>query len=251
MRTRLLANQLPWLRDPEIAAADVRGNAERGFKAVTFPENPVDLGLPSVHTDHWDPFLRACEETETVVCLHNGSSSWTAARSPGAPLELYTTLFPVNAMVAAADWLWARHPDPLPRASTIAFSEGGIGWVPMLIDRIDYVLDHSAVGSHGWDDPNLSPDRRAAPQLLVLHDRHRRRRSRCATTSASTTSAWRATTRTPTPRGPTRKPARVDGLARLHADDEVRKVTWENASKLFRHPVPRAAAAERADERST
>ena len=27
----------------------------------------------------------------------------------------------------------------------------------MLIDRIDYVLDHSAVGSHGWDDPNLSP----------------------------------------------------------------------------------------------
>ena len=29
--------------------------------------------------------------------------------------------------------------------------------MPMLIDRIDYVLDHSAVGSHGWDDPNLSP----------------------------------------------------------------------------------------------
>ena len=43
----------------------------------------------------------------------------------------------------------------------------------MLIDRIDYVLDHSAVGSHGWDDPNLVADRRAAPQLLVLHDRHR------------------------------------------------------------------------------
>jgi len=41
-------------------------------------------------------------ETETVVCLHNGSSSWTAARSPGAPLELYTSLFPVNALVTAA-----------------------------------------------------------------------------------------------------------------------------------------------------
>ena len=27
----------------------------------------------------------------------------------------------------------------------------------MLIDRIDYVLDHSAVGSNGWDDPNLAP----------------------------------------------------------------------------------------------
>ena len=59
-------------------------------------------------------------------------------------------------MVAAADWLWARIPTRFPEIR-IAFSEGGIGWVPMLIDRIDYVLDHSAVGSNGWDDPNLAP----------------------------------------------------------------------------------------------
>ena len=104
----------------------------------------------------WDPFLRACEETETVVCLHNASSSWTAARSPGMPLEIYTSLFPVNAMVAAADWLWAQVPTRFPNIK-IAFSEGGISWVPMLIDRIDYVLTHSAVGSHGWDDPSISP----------------------------------------------------------------------------------------------
>ena len=59
-------------------------------------------------------------------------------------------------MVAAADWLWARIPTRFPEIR-VAFSEGGIGWVPMLIDRIDYVLDHSAVGSNGWDDPNLAP----------------------------------------------------------------------------------------------
>ena len=109
-----------------------------------------------MHTEHWDPLLRACEETGTVVCLHNASSSWTAARSPGAPLELYTTLFPVNAMVAAADWLWAGIPTRFPQLD-VAFSEGGIGWVPMLIDRIDYVLDHSASGLSAWRDPHLSP----------------------------------------------------------------------------------------------
>ena len=53
-------------------------------------------------------------------------------------------------MVAAADWLWARIPTRFPELH-IALAEGGIGWVPMLIDRIDYVLDHSAVGSEGWD----------------------------------------------------------------------------------------------------
>ena len=143
-----------------------------GFKAVSFPENPVDLELPSIHTDHWDPVLRACEETETVLCLHNGSSSWTAARSPGAPLALYTSLFPVNALVTAADWLWARIPTRFPDIK-IAFSEGGISWVPMLIDRISYVLDHSAVGARRLGRSRRLADRRAAPQLLVLRDRPR------------------------------------------------------------------------------
>ena len=170
------------------------------------------------------------------MCLHNGSSSWTAARSPGAPLELYTSLFPVNALVTAADWLWAQVPTRFPHIK-IAFSEGGISWVPMLIDRIDYVLTHSAVGSHGWDDPQhlARPTRCAATSGSARSTSGPR--SRCAITSASTTSASRATTRTPIPRGPTRSRTRPPHSRDVPAD-VVRKVTWENASKLFRHPVP-------------
>src|SRR6476659_8776213 len=155
-RDRIIPLQLPWLCDPEIAAADIRRNAERGFKAVSFPENPVDLGLPSVHTDHWDPLLRACEETQTVVCLHNGSSSWTAARSPGAPLELYSTLFTANPLATAADWLWAGVTTRFPQLQ-IAFSEGGLGWAVMLMDRREWVMGHSGSGYSTWSDPDLSP----------------------------------------------------------------------------------------------
>ena len=169
---RVIPLQLAWLGDPEIAAADIRANAARGFKAVSFPENPVDLQLPSIHTDHWDPVLRACEETETVVCLHNGSSSWTAARSPGAPLALYTSLFPVNALVTAADWLWARIPTRFPEIK-IAFSEGGISWVPMLIDRIDVRARSLRRRRRRLGRSRRLADRRAAPQLLVLRDRRR------------------------------------------------------------------------------
>ncbi len=233
---RIIPLQLAWLKDPEIAAADIRRNAERGFKAVSFPENPVDLGLPSMHTDHWDPFLHACEETRTVVCLHNGSSSWTAARSPGAPLELYTSLFSVNAMVAAADWLWARIPTRFP-SIRIAFSEGGIGWVPMLIDRIDYVLDHSAVGSNGWDDPNLAPTdamRRNfwfctidIPSTMSLRDHIGIDHICLESDYPHADSTW-----------PDTQLRAIDGL-RDFSPAEVRKVTWENASNLFRHPVPK------------
>jgi predicted TIM-barrel fold metal-dependent hydrolase len=232
---RIIPLQLAWLIEPEIAAADVRRNAERGFKAVSFPENPVDLGLPSMHTEHWDPFLRACEETQTVVCLHNGSSSWTAARSPGAPLELYTSLFSVNAMVAAADWLWARIPTRFPDIR-VAFSEGGIGWVPMLIDRIDYVLEHSAVGSNGWDDPNLAPTdalRRNfwfctidLPSTMSLRDHIGIDHICMESDYPHADSTW-----------PDTQLLAAEGL-RDFTPEEVRKVTWENASKLFRHPVP-------------
>jgi predicted TIM-barrel fold metal-dependent hydrolase len=232
---RIIPLQLAWVNDPKIAAQDVYANAERGFKAVSFPENPVDLKMPAMLDAYWDPFLRACEETETVVCLHNGSSSWTAARSPGAPLELYTSLFPVNALVTAADWLWAQIPTRFPNIK-VAFSEGGISWVPMLIDRITYVLDHSAVGSHGWDDPNVSPV-----------DALRRNFWFCTIDLGSTfalrnhigidhicmesdyphaDSTW-----------PDTQLLAHDGLDGV-SNDDIRKVTWENASKLFRHPVP-------------
>lgn len=232
---RFIPLQLAWVNDPVVAAADIRANAERGAKAVSLPENPVDLGLPPMIDPHWDPLLAACEETGTVICLHNGSSSWSAARSPGAPLELYTSLFPVNALVTAADWLWARVPTRFPDIR-IAFSEGGISWVPMLIDRITYVLDHSAVGSHGWDDPHVSPVEALRRNfwfctidlgsVFALRDHIGVDRICLESDYPHADSSW-----------PDTQVRAAEALAGV-ADDVVRKVTWQNASELFRHPVP-------------
>ena len=51
------------LWDPALAAGEVRRIAARGVHAVAFSELPPYLGLPSIYTDHWDPFFAACEET--------------------------------------------------------------------------------------------------------------------------------------------------------------------------------------------
>ncbi|HWW53184.1 MAG TPA: amidohydrolase family protein [Acidimicrobiales bacterium] len=235
---RIIPLQLPWLSDPVIAAAEIRRNAARGFKAVSFLENPANVGLPSVHTPHWDPFLAACEETGTVVCLHTGSAAWTAATSPGAPLELYTTLFPVNAVAAAADWLWARVPVRFPRLD-IALSEGGIGWVPMLLDRLDYVMAHSAKGESAWTGTDLSPSdvlRRnfwfcSIDDPSTLPARHRigvdHIMLECDYPHADST--W--------PDTQLIAAARLAGLP----DEEVRMITHANAARLFRHPLPEVA----------
>jgi predicted TIM-barrel fold metal-dependent hydrolase len=231
---RIIPLQIPWLSDPVVAAEEIRANAERGFKAVSFAENPANIGLPSVHTDHWDPFLRACEETETVVCLHTGSSAWTAATSPGAPLELLTTLFPANALASAADWVWARIPLRFPGIK-IAMAEGGIGWVPMLLDRLDYVVHHSAQQGGVWDGP------------LLPSEALRRNFWFCTIDIGSTfelrehIGVDHICLESDYPHADSTWPdTQPNAHAALHDVDAdvVRKVTWENAARLFRHPVP-------------
>jgi predicted TIM-barrel fold metal-dependent hydrolase len=232
---RIIPLQIPWLQDPELAAAEVRRNAARGFKAVSFPENPVDLGFPSVHTAYWDPFLRACEETQTVVCLHTGSSSWTASRSPEAPYELYTTLFPVNALVTTADWLWSGVPVRFPELRLV-LDESGIGWVPMLIDRIDYVMDHSAATGQGWKDPVNSPTevlRRNFRFGIIDITSAMRLRDHIGIETMLLESDYPHADST-WPDTQARANRGLDGLSA----EELRAITWGNASALFRHPVP-------------
>jgi predicted TIM-barrel fold metal-dependent hydrolase len=154
---RIIPLQITWLQDPSIAASLVRDNAARGFRALSFAEFPAQMKLPSPHSRGWDPLWQACEETETVLCLHTGSASWAPVPSADTTFEFYPTIFPGNAFLACADWLWSGVCTRFPSLN-IAMSEGGVGWVNMLADRVDYVLDHSASGteSSGWQD-DLKP----------------------------------------------------------------------------------------------
>ncbi len=60
------------LWDAKLAAAEIRRNAARGVRAVAFSEVPAWLGMPSILTEHWNPFLEACDETVSVIAMHIG-----------------------------------------------------------------------------------------------------------------------------------------------------------------------------------
>jgi predicted TIM-barrel fold metal-dependent hydrolase len=141
--------------DPPAMADEVRRVSAMGCHAVSFSENPSKLKLPSFHSGHWDPFWAACSDEGTLVCLHIGSSSSLVVTAPDAPIDVLIGLQPVNIVQAAADLLWS----PVLRAFPdlrVALSEGGIGWIPYFLDRMDWIYTRH----HRWtgqDFGNLLP----------------------------------------------------------------------------------------------
>ena len=127
--------------DAELAGAEVRRLAAKGCHSITFSENPARLDLPSLHSDLWDPMWAACEDEQTVVNLHIGSSSQLVVTADDAPMDVLISLQPLNLVQAAADLIWSPVLRKFPTFK-IAMSEGGIGWIPYLLERIDYTYEH-------------------------------------------------------------------------------------------------------------
>jgi predicted TIM-barrel fold metal-dependent hydrolase len=139
---RLIPLTIVPMWDGELAAAEVRRCADKGSHAIAFSENPAALDLPSVHTRHWEPLWRACADTDTVVNMHIGSSSTFPRTSDDAPGMVTIALTFEGATHALVDWLssgiLARHP-----GLRIALSEGQVGWIPFVLERLDEVWDHA------------------------------------------------------------------------------------------------------------
>jgi predicted TIM-barrel fold metal-dependent hydrolase len=137
------------LWDPALAASEVRAAAAQGCHAVCFSEIPPRLGLPSIHSGAWDPFFAACAETDTVICMHIGSSSTVPVTSSDAPGQVTTVLTFENSCAALTDWLFSGNLVRFPTLK-IAFSEGQIGWVPYVLERADSVWRQ-----HSWQGASL------------------------------------------------------------------------------------------------
>ena len=232
---RIVPLGITYLADAEQGAAEIRRNAKRGFRAVTLPEQPHRQNMPPVFDRYWEPIIRACAETETVLNLHNGSSGF-AQMPPGAPmLELGATMFGPMAVTSCAEWLWSGWPAKYP-ALRIAMSEGGIGWVAMLIDRLDNIMTRSGYGA-GWPDKQNSPT-----------DVLRRNFWFCMIEDASTI-CTRYTIgvdnilfESDYPHGdgtwPDTQKVIDEVLGKLPVE-EIRKITHQNAAHVFRHPLPK------------
>ena len=72
---RLFGTVILPLFDVDLAVAELKRVLDKGAKAVAFSENPTVLGLPSIHTNHWDPLFEVASDAQIPICTHIGSSS--------------------------------------------------------------------------------------------------------------------------------------------------------------------------------
>ncbi len=234
---RFIPNQITYLRDPAIAAEEIRRNAERGFRAATFSEAPDKLGLPTIHSGYWDPLFAACAETETVLCLHVGSSGTSPTTSADAPPEIVAVLFGAYGMYSAVDWLYSKVPVRFPDIK-ICLSEGGIGWVAGILDRLDHCYRYQLGYLPTWRDVNEPPSeilRRNFWFCSLDDDAGMQMRHRIGVDHILVESDYpHADSSWPNTQAMLTRQLRDRDVP----DDEAEQITWRNAAELFRHPLP-------------
>ena len=150
---RLIPICLIPLWDARLAADEVRRNAARGVRAVAFSEIPAHLGLATIHSRFWDPLFQACEETNTTVCMHIGSSSRMPVTSADAPMSVTATLGFGGAMMSVVDFLWSGVLVRFPGLK-LAYAESQMGWLPYVLERIDDVWEDN----QGWAQTKQIPE---------------------------------------------------------------------------------------------
>jgi predicted TIM-barrel fold metal-dependent hydrolase len=153
-RGRLVPLTLVPLWDPVLAAAEVRRCASKGSYAIAFTENPAKLGFTSLYTGEWDVLWDACQETDTTVSMHIGSSSSMPTTCADAPLAVSMSLNSQNAQGSLCDWVFSRTLERFPTIK-LAYAESQVGWMPFLLERMDGVW-HEGVGGVELANPPSS-----------------------------------------------------------------------------------------------
>jgi predicted TIM-barrel fold metal-dependent hydrolase len=227
-----LANLPQW--DPLLMVEEIKRVHAKGCNAVTFCDNPATKGLPSIHSDFWEPFWRVCNDLGVIINCHIGTGHAPSYPSDLSPIEAWITSMPISIAHSAADWItldaFQRYPNLL-----MALSEGGIGWIPYLLERADFTNRHHGAWTnktYGGKKPSdvfkehvitcfIEDDAGLAQRHLIGVDRI------CVEVDyPHSDCTWPNM-----PEGLWRSLTSVPGGIR---DDEIDKITHENVLRLYR-----------------
>jgi predicted TIM-barrel fold metal-dependent hydrolase len=138
--------------DVDACVREVERAKALGLRGVNLTSDPQDLGSPDLANRAWDPVWEACAGLEMPVHFHIGASLTTMNFFGNYPWESHdddtklaiggALLFVGNARVVVnliCSGMFDRYP-----ALEVVSVESGMGWVPFILEALDYEMDENA-----------------------------------------------------------------------------------------------------------
>jgi uncharacterized protein len=126
--------------------------AAMGYRGVNMTADPQDSGSPDLGDPGWDPFWEVCAGLALPVHFHIGASQtslsyfgttyWPSQDDYVKPAIGGASLFQNNSRLllnSAYSGMFDRHP-----TLQMVSVESGIGWVPFMLEAMDYELEENA-----------------------------------------------------------------------------------------------------------
>lgn len=145
---------LPWW-DLDAAVAEAERAKAMGLRGIITNSDPQDAGMKDLGDPFWDPLWSACDSLGLPVNFHIGGSqtqrSWfgsTPWPSQGDDQKLAiggAMMFFSNARVLA-NLIFSGVCERFPGLQFVSV-ESGIGWIPYLLENLDYQIEELAPSS--------------------------------------------------------------------------------------------------------
>lgn len=220
------------LWDPQKCADEIHRLAAEGCRAVTLPQHIGTYGQPPWQDEHWDPMWAALCDEGTVVNIHIGTGGGVPVPSDQTTYLAYNAMLAMDTLRFTADLLFSRVLRAFPDVK-FALSEGGIGWIPFLLERFEdtYSRQRAWTGDDLGDGRSPTDVFRSNFLSCFIRDRvgiELRDKIGIETICwemdyPHSDSSW--------PDAPEQLAAQLEGCT----PEEVDAITWQNAARTFRY----------------
>jgi predicted TIM-barrel fold metal-dependent hydrolase len=145
---------LPWW-NIEASATEAARCHKMGLRGVNLNNHPQSHGLPDLGQRDWDRLWEVCSDLNLPINFHIGASdestSWFTtipwpSQTPDQKLALGSVMIFVNNAGVLSNLIFSGVLERFPKLK-FASVESGVGWIPFLLEALDYQLEEEVPGA--------------------------------------------------------------------------------------------------------
>ncbi len=233
--------------DLEAAVTEIHRCAAKGHKGILFTGEPQYYGLPLMGDKHWTPLWEAAVETDLPISFHIGSGDMAEGLlknkvatygKMAAFAELAVDIFLRNGLQLndlIMSGVLARHPK-----IKFVSVESGIGWVPFMLEALDYQFQGNSVAEE-HPEFDLLPSEYFARNIYACYWFEQTAPRRLIDKVGVDNVLFETDFPHPTSLYGDEVHARIKGGLSDCEDSVRRKILWDNSQKLYKVTGPAPA----------